>query len=43
MAKNQAMKEARIGKGDYNPTVKLCISICRVLGLTLNELFWDEE
>ena len=32
-----------IEKGDYNPTIKLCISICRVLGLTLNDLFWDEE
>lgn len=32
-----------IEKGDYNPTIKLCISICRVLGLTLNDLFWEEE
>ena len=32
-----------IEKGDYNPTIRLCISICRVLGLTLNELFWDIE
>lgn len=32
-----------IEKGDYNPTIKLCISICRVLGKTLDELFWDEE
>ena len=32
-----------IEKGDYNPTIKLCISICRVLELTLNDLFWDEE
>ena len=31
-----------IEKGDYNPTIKLCIGICRVLGLTLNDLFWDE-
>ena len=29
-----------IEKGDYNPTIKLCISICRVLGKTLDELFW---
>ena len=28
---------------DYNPTIRLCISICRVLGLTLNDLFWDPE
>ena len=31
-----------IEKGDYNPTIKLCISICKVLGKTLDELFWDE-
>lgn len=29
-----------IEKGDYNPTIKLCISICKVLGKTLDELFW---
>lgn len=32
-----------IEKGDYNPTVNLCIAICRALGLTLNDLFWNEE
>ena len=32
-----------IEKGDYNPTINLCISICRVLGKTLDELFWTEE
>ena len=32
-----------IEKGDYNPTIKLCVGICRVLGLTLNDLFWSEE
>jgi len=31
-----------IEKGDYNPTSRLCISICWVLGLTLNDLFWEE-
>ncbi len=31
-----------IEKGDYNPTIRLCVGICRVLGLTLNDLFWDE-
>ena len=31
-----------IEKGDYNPTVNLCITICRALGKTLDELFWDE-
>ena len=31
-----------IEKGDYNPTIKLCRDICRVLGKTLDELFWEE-
>lgn len=31
-----------IEKGDYNPTINLCISICQVLGKTLNDLFWPE-
>ena len=32
-----------IEKGDYNPTIKLCLAICRVLNKTLDELFWEEE
>ena len=32
-----------IEKGDYNPTINLCRSICRVLGKTLDDLFWEEE
>lgn len=31
-----------IEKGDYNPTIRLCIAICRELGKTLDELFWEE-
>ena len=31
-----------IEKGDYNPTITLCIAICRALGRTLDELFWEE-
>ncbi len=31
-----------IEKGDYNPTIKLCIAICHALGKTLDELFWPE-
>ena len=29
-------------KGDYNPTINLCRSICKILGKTLDELFWEE-
>lgn len=32
-----------IESGDYNPTLKLCISICRELGKTLDDLFWEDE
>ena len=32
-----------IEKGDYNPTIRLCIAICRALGKSLDDLFWDEE
>ncbi|MDY3791127.1 MAG: helix-turn-helix transcriptional regulator [Oscillospiraceae bacterium] len=32
-----------IESGDYNPSIKLCISICRTLGKTLDELFWSDE
>ena len=31
-----------IESGDYNPTIRLCVEICRVLGKTLDELFWEE-
>lgn len=31
-----------IERGDYNPTLKLCLSICHVLGKTLDEIFWQE-
>lgn len=30
-----------IEKGDYNPTIRLCIAICKVLDRTLDELFWE--
>ena len=32
-----------IERGDYNPTIRLCLSICRALGRTLDELFWEDE
>lgn len=30
-----------IEKGAYNPTINLCIAICKALGKTLDELFWE--
>jgi putative transcriptional regulator len=32
-----------IESGDYNPTIKLCVSICRVLGKTLDDIFWEDD
>ena len=32
-----------IEKGDYNPTIRLCIAICRELDKKLDEIFWEEE
>ena len=29
-----------IESGDYNPTINLCISLCKLLGKTLDEVFW---
>lgn len=31
-----------IEKGDYNPTIRLCLLICKELDKTLDELFWEE-
>ena len=31
-----------IERGDYNPTIRLCTEICRALGKTLDDLFWEE-
>ena len=32
-----------IEAGKYNPSLKLCLAICRVLNKTLDDLFWEEE
>lgn len=32
-----------IESGDYNPTLNLCIAICKTLDKTLDELFWEES
>lgn len=31
-----------IESGNYNPTLNLCIAICKELGKTLDELFWED-
>ena len=32
-----------IESGEFNPSIKLCVAICKALGVTLNDLFWEEE
>jgi putative transcriptional regulator len=46
LAKRIGVSRQTIGlieAGKYNPSLKLCLSICRVLERTLDELFWEEE
>lgn len=31
-----------IEKWEYNPTINLCRAICKALGKTLDDLFWEE-
>ena len=31
-----------IENGDYNPTIALCLKICKALDKTLNDLFWED-
>ncbi len=32
-----------IEAGGYNPSLNLCIAICKALGKTLDDLFWEES
>ncbi|WP_412989567.1 helix-turn-helix transcriptional regulator [Pediococcus siamensis] len=32
-----------IEAGEYNPTLRLCVAICKTLDKTLNDLFWEES
>ena len=46
LAKRVGVTRQTIGMieaGDYNPTLKLCIAICRELGKTLDDIFWEYE
>jgi putative transcriptional regulator len=46
LAKKAGVTRQTIGlieAGDYNPSLHLCISICKALGKTLNDLFWEEQ
>lgn len=46
LAKKVGVTRQTIGmveSGDYNPTLNLCIQICKELGKTLNDLFWEDN
>ena len=46
LAKRVGVTRQTIGMieaGDYNPTLKLCIAICRELGKTLDDIVWEDE
>ncbi len=46
LAKRVGVTRQTIGMmeaGEYNPSLKLCIAICKELGKTLNDLFWEEN
>ena len=32
-----------IEAGEFNPSLKLCLAICRALDVTLNDIFWEEN
>lgn len=46
LADNVSVTRQTIGlieSGKYNPSIKLCIAICKILNKTLNDLFWEDE
>ena len=46
LAKRTGVTRQTIGlieAGEFNPSIRLCIAICRALGVTLNDIFWEEE
>ena len=46
LAKKAGVTRQTIGlieSGEFNPSIKLCISICQALECTLNDIFWEEE
>lgn len=32
-----------IEKGNYNPSIRLCVAICKILGKTLDQIFWEDD
>ncbi|WP_240375993.1 helix-turn-helix transcriptional regulator [Bacillus piscicola] len=45
LAKHVGVSRQTIGLielGKYNPSLKLCVAICKTLSKTLDDLFWEE-
>ena len=46
LAKRAGVTRQTIGlieAGEFNPSIKLCVAICRALDVTLNDIFWEDE
>ena len=46
LAKKAGVTRQTIGlieAGEFNPSINLCVAICKALGVTLNDLFWEDE
>ena len=46
LAKRAGVTRQTIGlieAGEFNPSIKLCIAICKALDCTLNDIFWEEN
>ena len=46
LAENAGVTRQTIGlieAGDFNPSLNLCIAICVAMGVTLNDLFWEDS
>ncbi len=46
LAKKTGVTRQTIGlieSGDFNPSIRLCRRICRALGVTLDDIFWEDE
>ncbi len=46
LAKKAGVTRQTIGlieSGEFNPSIKLCIAICKALNTTLDYLFWEDD
>ena len=46
LAKKAGVTRQTIGlieAGEFNPSIKLCIAICKSLGVKLDDIFWEDE